>query len=181
MQQKRLMTTKQLATSAICIALASVLSMLKIYHFPFGGSVTAFSMLFICLPGFFYGLPTGLLSGFAYGLIQFAIEPYFLSPLQFFVDYVLAFSALGLSGLFCRGTKGLVPAYLCAIAGRYIFAVISGYVFFAEYAWEGWAALPYSLCYNGAYIFTEGLLTVSFLCIPGVQKVLLKLKRENHS
>ena len=67
---------------------------------PYGGSVTLLSMLFIVLVANWYGVKTGMLVGFAYGILQFLQEPYFLTLFQVCCDYVLAFAALGLAGLF---------------------------------------------------------------------------------
>lgn len=170
------MNAKQIAFCAMCIALATVTSMIKVYEFPFGGSITLFSMLFACLPGYFYGLRTGVLTAAAYGVLQFLLGPYILFPIQVIVDYLLAFAALGLSGLFCKSKNGLVKGYIAGILGRYFFAVISGWIFFGEYAWEGWSALPYSLAYNGAYIFAEGIVTIIVLLIPAVAKAFARVK-----
>lgn len=170
------MGAKQLSFCAMSIALASVTSMMKMYEFPFGGAVTLFSMLFICLPGYFYGLAAGLLSAAAYGVLQFLLDPYILFPVQVVVDYLLAFGALGLSGIFSKSKHGLMKGYLVGILGRYVFAVISGWIFFGEYAWEGWGALPYSLAYNGAYIFAEGAVTVIILLIPAVSNAFARVK-----
>lgn len=170
------MGTKQLVFCAVAIALAMVASMLKIYSFPFGGSVTLCSMLLICLIGYLYGPTTGLLTGVAYGILQFIVEPYIYFPMQVIVDYVLAFGALGLSGFFYKSKNGLVKGYLLGVAGRYVFAVISGWLFFGEYAWEGWGALPYSLVYNGCYIFAEAALTAVVLCVPAVAKAFGQVK-----
>lgn len=175
-KERKQMNAKQLAFCAMSIALACVTSMMKIYDFPFGGSITFFSMLFICLPGFFYGPAAGILTAFAYGVLQFLIEPYILFPAQVIVDYLLAFGALGLSGVFYKSKHGLVKGYITGIIGRYIFAVISGWIFFGEYAWEGWAPLPYSLAYNGAYIFSEGAITIIVLLIPAVSKAFARIK-----
>nr|WP_317378669.1 energy-coupled thiamine transporter ThiT [uncultured Faecalimonas sp.] len=168
--------TKQLVVCAMAVALAMVASMLKIYSFPFGGSVTLFSMLFICFVGYLYGPATGMLTGAAYGILQLLIEPYIYFPIQVLVDYPLAFGALGLSGCFSRSKHGLVKGYLLGVFGRYVFTVISGWLFFGEYAWDGWAALPYSLVYNGCYIFAEAALTVIILSIPAVSKAMKKVK-----
>ncbi|MBQ9886517.1 MAG: energy-coupled thiamine transporter ThiT [Lachnospiraceae bacterium] len=170
------MNAKQIAFCAMCIALATVTSMIKVYEFPFGGSITLFSMLFACLPGYFYGLRTGVLTAAAYGVLQFLLGPYILFPIQVIVDYLLAFAALGLSGLFYKSKNGLVKGYIAGILGRYFFAVISGWIFFGEYAWEGWSALPYSLAYNGAYIFAEGIVTIIVLLIPAVAKAFARVK-----
>lgn len=172
----RRMGTKQLVFCAAAVALAMVTSMVKIYSFPFGGSVTLCSMLFICLIGYLYGPATGLLTGAAYGILQFIVEPVMYFPLQVIVDYVLGFGALGLSGLFCHAKHGLLKGYLVGILGRYVFVVLSGWLFFGEYAWEGWNALPYSLVYNGCYVFGEAVLTVVILCIPAVRKAFVHIK-----
>ena len=175
-KEKKKIGTKQLVVCAMAVALAMVPSMLKIYSFPFGGSVTLFSMLFICFVGYLYGPATGMLTGAAYGVLQLLIEPYIYFPLQVLVDYPLAFGALGLSGCFSKSKHGLVKGYLCGVLARYVFAVISGWLFFGEYAWDGWAALPYSLVYNGCYIFAEAALTVLVLSIPAVSKAMKKVK-----
>lgn len=174
--QNTRINAKQLAFCAVAIALGMVTSMIKLYSFPFGGSVTLLSMLFICLPGYFYGPVLGILTGVGYGILQFIIEPYFYFPLQVIVDYGLAFGALGLSGFFANAKHGLIKGYLLGVFGRYVFAVISGWLFFGEYAWEGWNALPYSLAYNGAYIGTEAVVTVIVLLIPAVAKGLTQIK-----
>lgn len=161
----------------MAIALGTVLSNIKLFSFPWGGSVTLLSMLVICLPGYFFGLGAGLLAGVAYGVLQLLIDPYVLYPMQLVVDYLLAFGALGLSGLFSRGKNGLIKGYIAAVLGRYVFAVISGWIFFGAYAWEGWAPLPYSLAYNAIYIFAEATVTVIILLLPPVKKALGSVKK----
>ncbi|MDE7359118.1 MAG: energy-coupled thiamine transporter ThiT [Lachnospiraceae bacterium] len=159
------------------IALGTVLSEIKIIDFPWGGSATLLSMLVICLPGYFFGFGAGLLTGVAYGVLQLLVDPYVLFPTQLVMDYFLAFGALGLSGLFSTAKKGLLKGYLVGILGRYVFAVLSGWIFFAEYAWEGWPVLPYSLVYNGIYIFAEGALTAAVLLVPAVSNGIATVKK----
>lgn len=175
-KEHKQMNARQLAFCAMCIALACITSMMKLYEFPFGGSITFFSMLFICLPGFFYGPATGIFTASAYGILQFLLGPYIFFPIQIIVDYLLAFGAIGVSGFFFKSKHGLIKGYIAGIIGRYIFAVISGWIFFGEYAWEGWAPLPYSLTYNGIYIFSEAALTIIILLIPAVSKALSRIK-----
>lgn len=171
------MSAKQLAFCAVAVALGSVLSNLKLYEFPFGGSVTLLSMLFICLPGYWFGLEAGVITGVAYGILQLIIDPYVIHPAQLLVDYPLAFGAFGLSGLFTDKKNGLLKGYTAGIIGRWIFSTISGWIFFAEYAWEGWAPLPYSLVYNGIYIFSEAAITLIILSIPQVKAAFAKVKK----
>lgn len=168
--------TKQLMFAAMAIALASVASFLKIMDMPMGGSVTLFSMLFISLIGYWYGPAVGIMTGVAYGLLQFAIDPYVFSIPQVIVDYPLAFGALGLSGFFRDKKWGLYIGYVVSVLGRYVFAFLSGYIFFGMYAPEGWNAVAYSLAYNGAYLGAEGLLTLIVIGVPPVRVALDKVK-----
>ncbi len=170
------LSVKQLVFCAMSIALGTVLSNIKLFDFPFGGSVTLLSMLVICLPGYLFGLGAGLMTGVAYGILQLLIDPYVLYPVQLIVDYLLAFGALGLSGLFTNAKYGLIKGYIAGVIGRYVFAVISGWIFFGEYAWDGWAPLPYSLAYNACYIFAEAAITLILLAIPAVRKGLARIK-----
>lgn len=176
-QRSGRLTAKQLVFCAMSIALGTVLSEIKIIDFPWGGSATLLSMLVICLPGYFFGLGAGLLAAIAYGVLQLLINPYVLFPMQLVLDYLLAFGALGLSGLFSDAKKGLIKGYLAGILGRYVFTVLSGWIFFAEYAWEGWPVLPYSLVYNGIYIFAEAAITLVILALPPVQKAIGTVKK----
>ena len=169
------LTAKQLAFCAMAIALGTVLSNIKIFHFPTGGSITLLSMLIIALPGYWFGLGAGIVTGVAYGVLQLVIDPYVLYPMQLVVDYFLAFGALGLSGIFSRSKNGLLKGYCAGVLGRYVFAVISGWIFFGSYAWEGWGALPYSLAYNAIYIFAEAAVTIIILLLPPVKKAFVKI------
>ena len=170
------LTVKQLAFCAMAIALGTVLSNIKLFHFPTGGSITLLSMLVICLPGYWFGLGAGIATGVAYGVLQLLIDPYVLYPLQLVVDYLLAFGALGLSGLFSNAKLGLIKGYIAGVLGRYVFAVISGWIFFGYYAWEGWDPLPYSLAYNAIYIFSEADITLLIFSAKPVRNLFAKLK-----
>lgn len=171
-------TTKQLVFSAVAIALAIVTSMIKVFSLPMGGSVTLLSMLFVVLIGYWYGPKAGLMTGFAYGLLQFVLEPVFYSIPQLIVDYPLAFGALGLSGFFSNKKHGLQLGYLAGILGRFVFAFLSGLLFFAVYAEStGMSAPVYSIVYNGSYIGAEAAITLILICIPPVSNALALVKK----
>lgn len=170
-------STKTLVFCAVAMALALVTSKMEIYSFPFGGSVTLFSMLFVCLIGYLYGAKVSIPVAIAYGILQFLIKPYIYHPVQILFDYPLAFGALGLSGLFWKQKNGLLKGYIAGILGRWVFASVSGYVFFAAYAWEGWNPLLYTLVYNGCYIFAEAVSTVIILFLPPVVNAFSQVKR----
>ena len=173
----RNITTRQIVFSGVAIALATVLSGVKIFKMPWGGSVTLCSMLFVTLIGFWYGPAAGLLTGVAHGLLQLVLGSAVYSLPQLVVDYPLAFGALGLSGFFWKAKHGLVKGYLAGVAGRYVFAVLSGWIFFGIYAWEGWDPLPYSLAYNAAYIAAEAAITLIIIALPPVEKGLIEIKK----
>ena len=177
-KKSKKLTIKQLAFCAVAIALGTVLSNIKVFSFPFGGSVTLLSMLIICLPGYWFGVGAGVMTGVAYGVLQMLIDPYILYPMQLVIDYLLAFGALGLSGLFSKRKNGLIFGYLTAVFGRYIFAVLSGWIFFGIYAWEGWNPLLYSIVYNAIYIFAEAAVTIVILLLPPVKKAMEIVKRQ---
>ncbi|MBR1701526.1 MAG: energy-coupled thiamine transporter ThiT [Lachnospiraceae bacterium] len=170
------LSVKQLVFCAMSIALGTVLSNIKLFHFPTGGSITLLSMLVICLPGYWFGLGVGIMTGVAYGVLQMLIDPYILYPAQLVVDYLLAFGALGLSGVFSNARHGLLKGYILGVLGRFVFAVLSGWIFFGSYAWDGWDALPYSLAYNAIYIFAEAAVTIVILLLPPVKKVMGQIK-----
>lgn len=174
--KKKGISTKQLVFSAMAIALAMVTSFIKLYHLPMGGSITLFSMLFICLIGYWYGLRGGLMAAVAYGILQLIVDPYIISIPQMLVDYIFAFGALGLSGVFHQQKNGLIKGYILGVFGRYVFAFLSGLIFFGSYAaGTGMSAPIYSLVYNGTYIGTEALLTLIVLLLPPMQSAMNRI------
>lgn len=168
--------TKMLVFSAMAVAVATVLSFLKIVEMPQGGSITLFSMFAITLIGYFYGPAQGILCGMAYGLIQLVTGPYVIHPAQLLMDYPLAFGMLGLSGFLNKRPDGLLAGYVLGVFGRLAMSVLSGVVFFAEYAGDMDPFL-YSVGYNIAYLGGEALLTaVVFMVIPSVKKAVERIK-----
>ena len=182
--RKKKFSAREISFAAMAIALGTVSSMIKLFNMPMGGSVTLLSMLFIVLVGNWYGLGMGLSAGLAYGILQLLLGPYIISLPQMICDYLLAFGALGLSGLFAGSRNGLIKGYLLAVLGRYFFAVLSGVIFFGAYA-EGVVfagydfsgrPLLYSLAYNGSYLLAEALITILILAIPAVRRGLSRVR-----
>ena len=170
--------TGKLTKCAMCLALATALSYVKLFKAPMGGSVTLCSMLFIVLTGYFYGAKTGLMVGTAYGILQFVLEPYFYTIPQVIIDYPLAFGALGISGFFYKKKNGLYIGYILSVFGRLVFATLSGFIFFSQYAPEGMHPFIYSLSYNGSYLGIEALITLAVISLPPVKNTIAKLKKE---
>ena len=126
------MSVRKLVTCSMCAALAVVTNLIRIYTFPFGGSVTLFSMLFIILPAWFYGVREGFIVGLLFGIIQFIIEPFFLSVPQVILDYVLAFSIMGIAGIVRNKKNGLITGYVIAVIARWVVATFAGHYVFND-------------------------------------------------
>ncbi len=169
------------STGGICIATAFVLSWIKIFTMPQGGSVTPASMLPIFFFALCFGPAWGFGAAFVFSLLQL-IGGYFIMPVQILLDYTLAYTALGVAGFFAAPREiriecssilarlSMIPVYkmvlsvLLGISLRMLCSLLSGVYFFAEYAGteNPWI---YSVVYNGAYLLPEAILTIFILII----------------
>ena len=174
------LSVRQLVFCGAAMALSFVTSCIKVFSLSYGGSVTLFSMLFICLTGYWYGLGTGMLTGLAYGILQFLQEPYVLSPFQVCCDYILAFAGLGLAGAFTRQTDGLRKGYLLGITVRGAFHALGGYLYWMDYMPENFPqsiSRLYPIVYNYSFILAEGVLTLAVVSLPPVRNALGQIRR----
>ena len=181
---------RRLCVSAIMVALSTVLSLVKVWQMPFGGSVTLLSMLPVCMVSIVYGTRTGLAASFAYALIQLglgmpAAMSWGMTPVMWagsiIFDYLLAFSVLGLSGTFRKfGNGGIVGGVAMVCAMRFLSHVISGAVFLSEWMPETFSdPFVYSVCYNGAFMLPELILTT--VSVVFVYRPVLKVIRGKHA
>ena len=211
--------TKRLTESAMLLALAIILELVAkmlIPELPFGGQVTLAAMLPVVLISYRHGVKWGFVAAFTYSLLQMALGAKTVSAaflpgyfgdgtmilnaiLMCLLDYVLAFTVLGLGGLFREKLQnkgaGLVCGSLVALGARYLCHILSGYILFGSYAeWfftqEGfpaWGAqlvqslnptvlsVVYSVVYNGMYMIPEMIVTaIAALCIARIPKVVTK-------
>lgn len=167
--------SRKIANASMCIAIAFVLSCIKVYKMPQGGSITPASMLPLVAFSVACGPLQGAIVGCAYGLLGLIQDPYVIHPIQLLVDYPLASGALALGGLVCfipmKKHFKLPVAVLLGALGRYLMAVLSGTVFFAEYAPVGQTALAYSLIYNLSYLGPDALICILVACVPGISRI----------
>lgn len=178
--EKKKMSAKQLVFCAMAVALAFITSYLKIFHLPWGGSVTLCSMLFIVLTANWYGPKTGVMVGLAYGILQFIQEPYVLSFFQVCCDYVLAFAALGVAGFFAKSSHGLVKGYIAAVIARGAFHALGGYLYWMSYMPENFPQslkAVYPIVYNYSFLLAEGVITVIIISILAVARALAQVKK----
>lgn len=169
MSEKKKVNVKKLTMSAVLIALSAALSMVKVFEMPLGGSVTLLSMLPVCMLSIMYGCKWGLFCSFVYSLTQLvmgigSVLSWGLTPQalvgSIVFDYLAAFTVLGLAGMFRRhGVPGYIGGISLALLLRAVSHVISGVIFFASWAPEGWNPFVYSIAYNGAYMVPEIVFT----------------------
>ena len=212
--------TKRLTESAMLLAMAIVLELVSksfIPEMPFGGQITLVSMLPVVLISYRHGVKWGLVSGLCYALIEMVIgaktvaaafqpgyfgdETMILNALiMCLLDYILAFSLLGLGGIFRNKIKNpglsLMCGSLVALGARCLAHVLSGYILFSGWAewfftqdgFPAWGAKlvqsltpgvlgwVYSLVYNGMYMVPEMILTaLASLLIARVPKIVAKV------
>ena len=212
--------TKRLTESAMLLAVAIVLelvSKLFIPEMPFGGQITLVSMLPVVLISYRHGVKWGLVSGVAYALLEMAIgaktvaaafQPGYFGDgtmivnalIMCVLDYLVAFTALGLGGAFRNriGNPGLelMCGSIVALSARYLAHIASGYIlfsgwaewFFTQEGFPAWGAalvaqlspqmlgLTYSAVYNGMYMLPEILLTAAAaVLLTRIPKVVVKI------
>lgn len=175
--------THRLTFSALMIALSTVLSMLKLFQVPQGGSVTVLSMVPLVMVALLYGTRWGVFTCFAHGLLQLLLGLGNLRGLSLatlvgsvMLDYVLAFTVIGLAGVACRIKNRAVGAAVGSIIGvtlRFVCHFLSGWLLWSEVIAD-WGSIVYSLTYNGSYMLPEIVFTaiVSAIIWPVLYKAL---------
>jgi len=211
--------TKRLTESAMLLAVAIVLELVSkmfIPEQPFGGQLTVVSMLPVVLISYRHGVKWGFLAAFTYALIEmvmgastvtaafqpgyFGDEVMLLNALIMCVlDYLVAFTALGLGGIFRNRIRHPGVALMCgslvALGGRYLAHIASGYILFAGWAewfftqesFPAWGAqlvqrlspeglgLAYSVVYNGMYMIPEMIFTAIAAILIARPKIVEKI------
>lgn len=170
-------TARMLANAALCLALAFVLSYIKLFDLPQGGAVTAASLLPIIAFAYSYGLAPGLVVGVAYGLLQMIQDPWIVTPVQAILDYPLAFACIALAAVARRlpDSWGWLAGMALAAVGRFVCHTFTGVVFFAEYA-EGTGMTPfvYSVSYN-SFVFVDMAICAVVMAFPQVRGALKRM------
>ena len=212
--------TKRLTESAMLLAIAIVLELVAkmfIPEMPFGGQVTLVSMLPVVLISYRHGMKWGFVASFTYALLEMALGAKTVSAaflpgyfgdgtmivnalLMCLLDYVLAYTVLGLGGIFRDKIEKKGAALACgslvALGARYLCHILSGYILFSGYAeWyftqEGFPAwgtklvealnptvlgIVYSVVYNGMFMIPEIVCTVIVaLVLAKVPKIVTKV------
>jgi thiamine transporter len=154
--KKDYQNVRVLVEVALAAALGVVLSLLKLYSLPQGGSLSL-EMLPVFYVAVRRGGTLGCVTGLLLGLGQLIFGAYIVHPVQFILDYPLAFTLLGVAG-FMRKTPLAGVVVGCSL--RFLAHFASGIFFFSEYAPEGMNVLIYSAVYNASYMLPETVITL---------------------
>lgn len=177
--RKTKFTTRLIFIIGIFTALAYVLNLIKFIRMPQGGSITLFSMLPVMVLSLLYGKGVGLTSGILLGFLKMLDGITFVHAVQFLLDYILSNMALGFSGMFGRDSKVKI-FFGCIISGflGVMFNVISGVVFFSEFAPENMNIWMYSIIYNFSSLGVEVFLTTIVMMFFPLDRIIKISKLE---
>jgi thiamine transporter len=168
METKKRITALQLVESALMIAVATVCSIVKI-DLPFGGGVTIVSMLPLILISHRYGWKWGVLTAFTYSIVQMILgldnvgyaTSFLMGAGIVLLDYVIAYTVIGLSGIFGKDRKAVAIGIAVTFALRFCCHLISGAWIWGVWMPEEFMGMKmtspwiYSALYNGWYMLAE--------------------------
>ncbi|MCM3585212.1 energy-coupled thiamine transporter ThiT [Mesobacillus maritimus] len=180
--------------AAFFAAIAMVLDLLP--SITIAPAVTiSFSMVPIFIMAFRWGFKVSFLSGFLWGLLQLTTGNfYFLSIIQFLIEYFIAFAFIGFAGFFHpviqkalkQGSKlavsiWIVVAVFVGSLARYFWHFIAGVVFWGDYAPEGMSPVMYSFAMNGlAMLGAAVLCSIVLVILISASSRLIMKKRTAH-
>ena len=168
-KQKFTLNAKATAYAGVCVSISFALSYIKLWDMPSGGALTLASLFPLALYSYSFGLKKGLFAGFCYSLLQAIQDPWIIHPAQFLLDYPIAFTTVGLAGIFrnvnCIKNPQMKLALGCSVVGifRYTAHVLSGIFAFEAYA-SGQNPVWFSLGYN-LYVLLDIALVIAVAVI----------------
>jgi thiamine transporter len=170
---------RAISYAAMCLAVSFVLSTVRRFRMPAGGSVVLCSILPLVAFSLYMGVWRGAVLCVAYGFLQIAQGAWIVHPAQGALDYIVAYAALALGGLVQSvriPKEWKLPAAL-ALTGviRWAVHILSGMIFFASNAPAEQNAFIYSAVYN-AYLFPEVVLSIILTLVPGMGRLFAPLE-----
>jgi len=173
-KNNNIFSTKVLAEIIVFVALAGALAIVSrsIFGLPEGGSINI-GMVPIFWLALRRGPKIGIAAGVVFGLVDLVIEFSVVNPIQFVLDYPLAFACLGLAGFFYK-FKTVGPVIGVAVGGtaRFVCHFVSGVVYFSSYAPPGMSPVVYSIVYNGTYMLPSIVICAAIIMILQKSKAL---------
>jgi thiamine transporter len=167
-------STRVLAEIIVFVALAGALALIShsIFSLPESGSINI-GMVPIFWLALRRGPKIGITAGVVFGLVDLVIEFSVVNPIQFVLDYPLAFACLGLAGFFYKfKTVGPIIGVAVGGAARFVCHFVSGVVYFSSYAPPGMSPVVYSIAYNGTYMLPSIVICAAIIVILQKSKAL---------
>ena len=174
MNTKNHLRIRMLCEGALMVAMAQILSYVKLAQAPNGGSITPamFPLIFFAVR---WGLKPGLAVGFLFGLLQLIFDGAYAWGWQsMLLDYLVAFTPLGLAGLFKNKSWGLFPGTVLGCLARFGVHYLSGVTIYkilvpTEFMqWTFTSPAAYSLVYNGSYMLPNALIALVLAAVLNV-------------
>ena len=172
--------TRSIVYASVCIAMSFALSYIRFLELPQGGSITFASLVPLMVYSYMFGVRKGVVAGIIYGFLQFIQAPWFYHPIQFLLDYPIAFGAIGLTGFLKEkdilSTKKPLQFALgafVAVVLRYLSHVVSGIFVFGS-GDPSYGAVAWSFLYN-AFAFADLAVALVAGCVLFASKTFNKL------
>lgn len=171
-EPQKMSRTGIIVEGSLLIALSFILSLIPIFHMPWGGSISLVSTLPLIIMSYRHGLFGGLATSAIYGVLQMVLglsyvisvpaHTIFAMFMCAMLDYLLAYTVIGFTGFIGKKFKnhllGLILSILITGFLRYTCSVLSGVFLWGEYS-DGWPVWLYSITYNASWLFPDILLT----------------------
>lgn len=170
--KKNKFNIKTMAIISMISALSYILYIIQFIKYPQGGGISLFSMLPIMLLSILYGRTVGVTGGLLFGVLKLLNSAFIVHPIQFIIDYLLSTMVLGLACIFGIDKKyKIICGCLVAVSLSIVLNIISGVVFFAQYAPKGMNVWLYSFIYNFSTGGVEGILSIIILMILPIKRL----------
>lgn len=169
---KEKITTKMIVIIGMISALSFVLYLIQFIRYPQGGGISLFSMLPVMLLAILYGRTAGLTAGMIFGLLKLLNGATVVHPAQFLLDYILSTMVLGMAATFGSDKKvNIILGSLFAVVLSVAINILSGAVYFGQYAPKGMNVWWYSTIYNCTSAGVEGILSVIIIAILPINRI----------
>lgn len=151
--------TKILTECAAFIALTVLCSFIKIFEMPQGGSISL-TMVPLFIISYRRGAVAGVFTGAIYGLISLMFSGVIYHPASIFLDYILAFGLVGVSGFFRKNIFGIIMGTCAGVICRFVCSLLSGVFIFKDFAPAGQNPWVYSFVYQCTYLLPELIICI---------------------
>ncbi|PAB60009.1 energy-coupled thiamine transporter ThiT [Anaeromicrobium sediminis] len=169
--RKNKFDTRTMVIVSMFSALSYILYLIQFIKYPQGGGISLFSMLPVMLLSLIYGNAVGLTGGLIFGFLKLLNGYFIVHPIQFLLDYILSTMMLGIAGSFGNHKKvKVILGCLLAVFVSVNLNVLSGVIFFGQYAPEGMNVWWYSIVYNYSSAGLEGVLTTIIIGLMPLKK-----------